>query len=138
MATDVTVRNNGTQDLIYSLSKDCLAALSYNVAMANKNGGPNNLRAWREHRRMSQEELAEKIGTTAGMISHLETGERGLSAKWLRRLAAALNTTPGHVLDLDLRNMDAEVFDFWDRASQAQRRTIVEVTRAIVRDGTAA
>jgi hypothetical protein len=34
--------------------------------------------------------------------------------------------------------MDAEVFDFWDRASQAQRRTIVEVTRAIVRDGTAA
>lgn len=136
MGRDVTDCKDGTQGHKYSLSIICSGAESYSEGMSDKNGGPNHLRAWREYRRLSQEELAAKVGTTPGMISHLETGERGLSAKWLRRLAPVLNTQPGHLLDLDPRQLDAEVFDFWDRASREQRRTIIDVTRAIVRDGT--
>jgi transcriptional regulator with XRE-family HTH domain len=79
----------------------------------NKNGGPNYLKAWREFKRLSQEELAEKVGTTASMISMLETEQRGLSAKWLRRLAPALGTTPGHLLDLDPEAVDTDVIDIW-------------------------
>ena len=54
---------------------------------------PNNLKAWREFRELSQAALAEAIGTNANMIGYLESGERGLSAKWLRRLAPPLRTT---------------------------------------------
>lgn len=63
------------------------------------NDGPNYLRAWREHRHLTQEKLADKVGTTKSVISNLELGERGLSGKWLRRLAPALETQPGLLLD---------------------------------------
>lgn len=92
--------------------------LSHNVEV-DKNGGPNFLKAWREYRKLSQEDLAEKVGTTASMISMLETEQRGLSAKWLRRLAPALNTTPGHLLDLDPESVDTDVISIW--ASIADR-----------------
>jgi transcriptional regulator with XRE-family HTH domain len=67
----------------------------------NKNGGPNHLRAWMEHRGIKGVELANKLGgsVTPGMVSDLANGKRALSAKWLRRLADALETTPGALLD---------------------------------------
>ena len=64
----------------------------------NKNGGPNYLAHWREFRNLTQAALAEKVGTNANMVGYLESGERGLSAKWLRRFAVALDTTPGMLL----------------------------------------
>lgn len=91
-----------------------------------KNGGPNFLQAWRLHKRMTLQELADKIGTTAGVIHHLENGDRGLSAKWLRKLAPALDTTPGHLLDLHPDDANAEVLSIWsgvpeDKKPQALR-----------------
>lgn len=102
----------------------------------DKNNGPNFLRAWREFRKLTQAELAEKVGTNQNMIGYLETGERGLSAKWLRKLAPALGTTPGHLLDHDPRQMDADIFDIWMHADQNQRRQLSDIARAIVRTGT--
>jgi len=59
----------------------------------------NHLRAWRESKRMTQEQLAEAVGTTGAVISLLESGARQLSQKWLMRLAPVLGTTAGHLLD---------------------------------------
>jgi len=58
----------------------------------------NHLRAWREYRRLTQAQLATLVGTEGSVISLLESGDRGLSDKWLRRLAPALGTTSGHLL----------------------------------------
>lgn len=102
----------------------------------DKNAGPNFLKAWREFREMTQEELAERVGSTGSVISMLEAGERGLSAKWLRKLAPALDTTPGHLLDHDPNQMDADILDIWMAADRTQRRQISEVAKAIVRTGT--
>lgn len=66
----------------------------------------NHLRAWREFRRMTQEELAAKVGTAGNVIGLLESGERGLSHKWLLKLAPALHTSPGHLLDYDPNDID--------------------------------
>lgn len=100
-----------------------------------KNGGPNYLRAWREHRKISQEKLAEMVGTTAGVISHLEAGERGLSAKWLRRLAPALNTTPGFLLDHDPEELPSDVFEMWSSIPDSQKPTARRVLESF-RTGT--
>lgn len=85
---------------------------------------------------MSQEELAEKVGTTGSVISMLEAGERGLSAKWLRKLAPALNTTPGHLLDHNPADLSADIIDIWMHADPGQRRQLSDIARALVRTGT--
>ncbi len=106
------------------------------MADIDKNGGPNHLKAWRQFRDMTQDQLAELVGTNANMIGYLESGERGLSAKWLRRLAPALDTTPGMLLDHDPTELDADVIDIWAHADRRQKSQISEIARTIVRTGT--
>ncbi len=102
----------------------------------DKNAGPNYLQAWRLYRDMTQAELAEKVGTNQNMIGYLESGERGLSAKWLRKLAPALNTTPGMLLDHNPNDLSADILDIWGSADIRQRRQIADIAKTIVRTGT--
>lgn len=106
------------------------------MADADKNGGPNFLKAWREFRKLTQQELADRVDTNANMIGYLESGERGLSAKWLRRLAPALDTTPGMLLDHDPAELDSDVIDIWAHADRRQKSQISEIAKTIVRTGT--
>lgn len=104
--------------------------------MDDKNGGPNYLRQWRTYRKLTQEQLAEMVSTNANMIQYLETGERGLSAKWLRRLAPALQTTPGMLLDHDPHKLDSDVIDIWAHADERERRQLSEIAKTLVKTGT--
>jgi transcriptional regulator with XRE-family HTH domain len=97
------------------------------TALVNKNAGPNYLEAWRRYRKLSQEELAERVDTTASMISLLENGERGLSAKWLRKLAPALDTTPGHLLEHDPNSLPTDILDIWAHISKRDRPTALRI-----------
>lgn len=71
------------------------------------------LREWRKHRGLSQEQLAERVGTTQGHISHLETGRSDYSGELLAILADALQCEP---VDLMMRNpLDpAAPWSIWD------------------------
>lgn len=102
----------------------------------SKNGGPNFLREWRVFRGMTQQQLADAVGTNANMVQYLENGERGLSAKWLRRLAPVLDTTFGMILDHDPHNLDSDIIAIWATASNRVKRQITDVAKAIVRTGT--
>ncbi len=103
---------------------------------ADKNGGPNYLKAWREFRGMSQADLADAVGTNQNMIGYLESGERGLSAKWLRKLAPALKTQPGFILEHDPSALPTDIIEIWVNASDVERRQLVNLAQAIVRTGT--
>ena len=89
----------------------------------------NYLRAWREHRHMTQTKLAEAVGTTGAVISLLEAGERGLSDKWLRRLAPVLGTRPGHLLEVDPNDVSTDILDIWNQIPEAQREQAKDVLR---------
>lgn len=102
----------------------------------SKNGGPNHLKAWREYRKITQAELASRVGTNSNMIGYLESGERGLSAKWLRKLADALSITPGHLLDHNPNEMPSDILEIWMNADPTVQRQIAEVAKALVRTGT--
>lgn len=102
----------------------------------DKNGGPNYLKEWREFRKMSQASLAKAVDTTQHMIAYLESGERGLSAKWLRRLAPALNTTPGMLLDHNPNALDSDIIDIWAHASERQQRQLSDIAKTLLRNGT--
>lgn len=98
----------------------------------DKNGGPNNLRAWRQHRKLSQEQLAKLVNTSTNMIQYLESGERGLSLKWLRRLAPALDTTVGMLADHSPENIDGELHDFWTKKlDKDQRAQLMRIAEAL-------
>jgi len=90
------------------------------------------------YRKVKGAELAERLGgnVTPGMISDLANSKRALSAKWLRRLAPALDTTPGMLLDHDPNELPSDIMEIWGSASDAQKRQLVDLAKVIVRDGT--
>ena len=93
----------------------------------------NNLKAWREFRQMTQEQLGEAAGTTASVISLLESGNRRLSLKWLLKLAPPLNTTPGFILDHDPEDLPTEMLDIWASIPEDQQSQALAVLQTFAR-----
>ncbi len=58
----------------------------------------NRIRQIREDRGLSQQELADRVGTSNQQISLLERGERQLTANWMERLAKGLDVNPADLL----------------------------------------
>lgn len=96
----------------------------------------NHLRAWREFRKMSQDDLATALDTAKGVISLLENGKRPLSDKWLYRLAEVLETRPGHILDVDPNGLDNDIFDIWASIDKSDRDQAARVLRTFSKTGT--
>lgn len=101
----------------------------------DKNDGPNFVRAWRRRAGLTQSQLAERLGTSHNQVQHLESGERALTARWLRRLGRALGATPGMLLDMDPAAADADLHALLARLrpDAAQRRRIAAVIEALAR-----
>lgn len=95
------------------------------------NAGKNHLKAWREYRGLSQHELAEKVGTSHQVIGYLERGRTQLSAKWLRTIAPALDTTPGMLLDHDPHDLSADIIDIWSHMDTRQKRQFSVIAREL-------
>lgn len=87
----------------------------------------NHLRAWREFRGLTQAKLAEAVGTTGAVISLLESGDRGLGDKWLRKLAPVLGTRPGHLLEVDPTDTSTDVLDVWADIPEERRDQALQV-----------
>lgn len=90
----------------------------------------NLLKAWREHRKLTLAELAEKVGTTHSVIWLLESGERKLSPKWLYRLGEALSISPGWLLDHHPDEIPTDILDIWGSIPVAQQQTARDVLLA--------
>lgn len=58
-----------------------------------------NLRAAREKRELTQEQLSERTGVQAGEISRIETGKRDPQVSTVLKLADGLDLAPGELLE---------------------------------------
>ena len=58
---------------------------------------PNNLATYRKAAKLTQEGLAEAIGTSRSMLVKLERGERPLTGEWLEKIGDAIDVAP-HLL----------------------------------------
>lgn len=96
---------------------------------------PNYLRAWRDFRGMTQAKLGEAIGTTGAVIGLLENGDRRLSDKWLRKLAPALNTTPGLLLDHDPEKLSTDILELWADIPEERRAQAIEILQTFRKTG---
>jgi transcriptional regulator with XRE-family HTH domain len=87
------------------------------------------IRDWRLHRNLTQEQLAEKVGTSKGHVSRIETGERPYTQQFLESCARVLGCQPA---DLIARNPeDPEgLWSVWEGIPPAQRDLALAVLRA--------
>lgn len=113
---------------------DPVRELSYIADMEER--PPHYLRHWRKFRKMTQEELAEKVGTSKSVISALESDTQQLSPKWLRKIAPVLETSQGHILDHDPEALDNDIVDIWAHIPLESRSQAANVLRTFVRTGT--
>ena len=64
--------------------------------MAVKPG--QNLKALRQARELTMQQLADAIGSSPSQIARLESGERRMTAQWMERLGRALGCDPSTLL----------------------------------------
>jgi transcriptional regulator with XRE-family HTH domain len=115
---------------------DVIALQNVSMAKDETKAGRNYLRAWREFRKMTQEELGAAVGVNGSTISLLEGGHRRLSDKWLRKLAPVLNTAPGYLLDHDPEDLPTSILDIWADIPEENREMAVRVLQSFRRTGT--
>lgn len=98
------------------------------------------LKEWRIKKGLSQEFLAAAIGSSKGYISDLEAGKRRYNRDHLESLAAVLEIKPRDLLeDPTPAGADARLVEIqqrWREASEARRKQIASVVRAITATGT--
>jgi transcriptional regulator with XRE-family HTH domain len=121
------IASNKATAFPHTFGKDVVSQGSQYVRMGKKptRDAANNIRAWRDYRRMSQARLAELCDTKDNVISNLESGERQLTEKWLVKLAKALETTPGYLLDHDPNDLDTELIRAAQEAAKGGNRAQV-------------
>jgi transcriptional regulator with XRE-family HTH domain len=59
---------------------------------------PHFIRAWREHRGLTPEQLAELVGTSAANVCRIETLRDGYTQNFLEACAEALKTDPASLI----------------------------------------
>ena len=94
---------------------------------------PHYLREWRKHAKMTQDELADAVGTSKSVISDLERFNLQLSPKWLRRLAPVLKTQEGYLIDHDPADLDTDIIDIWSHIPDSRRAEARELLSIFAR-----
>jgi transcriptional regulator with XRE-family HTH domain len=94
--------------------------------------GETQIRAWRTHRSLTLEQLAERVGVTHATLSRIERGKQPYNQVLLESLADALGTD---VASLLIRNPDDPdgIWSIWDHATRAQRRQLVDIAKTLLR-----
>jgi transcriptional regulator with XRE-family HTH domain len=89
----------------------------------------HHLRAWREHRGLTVAELAKRSQLGPQTIAGLESGQADLSEKLLYRLADALSTTAGWILDHDPADMDSSLLEAARAVPKERRKQALQILK---------
>lgn len=111
---------------------------------------PSYIRAWRQHRGLTQEQLVERLAEIAGdageaagipltavSISRIENGKQNFSMTALHAIARALEVEePGWLLDRDPAK-EGQVISLLDRLDDRERAQAAAVLEAMFGTGAA-
>ncbi len=96
----------------------------------------NHLRAWRQFRHLTLDEVAAAIGSTKATVQQLEVGRITLSHKWLIKIAPVLGTTPGMLLDHDPNDLPTDVLETWAAIPSEDQPKAIQMLKVFARTGT--
>jgi transcriptional regulator with XRE-family HTH domain len=89
------------------------------------------IRRWREHRGLSQVDLAEKIGVDRAHVSRVENGRRPYSQEFLEAASLALGCSPADLLIRDPSDPEG-LWAIYDKLGPQQRRQLMEIARTFL------
>ena len=96
----------------------------------------NRIRAFREAKGLSLDQLASLTGTSNQQISNLETGKRRLTVDWLRALSKALGCHPwslvGDELPGQFTTKDIQILDLLRELKSGQQEAVLQLLKSFV------
>ena len=147
--TDFALREVYVNRKLRATAKDSSSTLTHNSRMTNPTHKPSRkkptinveeqphkLKAWRKYRRLTQAELAERVGTSESVVSELENSKAEMSLKWLYRFSKALNTTVGFLVEHDPENLDTDIMEIFANVPDDMKPQAKRTLKAFQRDGT--
>ncbi|MDH3595778.1 MAG: helix-turn-helix domain-containing protein [Rhodospirillales bacterium] len=94
----------------------------------------NRLREWRVAAGLSQEALAERVGTTGVSVGRYETGQRSLTIEMLEQFAAALECRPADLLpdpESALDDRERALLKGFKALAPGHQDTLLDLTAAL-------
>ena len=91
---------------------------------------PLHLKGWRVHRTLSQERLAEMIGTTKATISRIENRKQNWDQAFLQAAADALRCEPRDLMIRDPSQPNA-LWTIYDQLSAPEREQAIRLITAL-------
>jgi transcriptional regulator with XRE-family HTH domain len=90
------------------------------------------IKEWRKRRGLTQDQLAERIGTTKATVSRIENYQQAALDPFLLLCADALQTDVPSLRMRDPSQEDA-IWSIWEGATPNERETITEIAKTIVK-----
>ena len=78
------------------------------------------LKEWRQHKGLTQQRLADRVGLSKPFISELERGIKPYTQATLENLAEALGCEPADLIMRDPTSVDP-IWSIWDRVPSVKR-----------------
>ncbi len=94
----------------------------------------NRVRELRKSRNLTQQQLADMIGTTKQQVGRLENSKRRLSDHWVERLSQVMKIHPGELWaevpgsSSELTPQEQAMLDLFRNLSDEQRSALVRLT----------
>ena len=94
-----------------------------------------NLKYYRKKRKLSQEELAEKVDISTKHLSTIETGSSFVSTELLEKLTQTLSVSASVLFfSADEKSVDDSFFSLVDQAVEEELQKAVKVIRKRIRE----
>lgn len=97
-----------------------------------KKASPTFIRAWRQFRKMTLQQVADKVGLTAGAISQLERGDVSYTQGTLEALAGVYDCLPAELLMRDPKESEF-IWVAWNTADPMVKRQLVEIAKTLIK-----
>ena len=107
--------------------------------MANTNTNMNytdlgeRVRLLRRQKKLTQEELAERLGISASFLGHIERGTRVASLETLVTMCNTLQVTPEYFLSASLHHLDCKTPDGITPETRAQLTEFLRLAQETLR-----
>lgn len=89
------------------------------------------IREWREFRKLTQDELAVRVGMSKGQLSRIENAIQPYQQDFLDACAAALQTSTGALIERAPTDEDVP-WDILDQANPSERKQLIDVMKAVL------
>lgn len=96
---------------------------------------PHFIRDWRQHRGLTQQKFAERVGVTKSYVSKIESGARRYDQPFLEAAAEVLRCEPADLIMRDPKDPEG-IWSIWDQLKPVERSQVVEIAKTIKRTGT--